>query len=44
MVVAHHKSIQNDTKNRGILDLDDNDRNWIANHLKEWDEWFVMDN
>lgn len=41
MVVAHHKSIQNDTKNRGILDLDDNDRNWIANHLKEWDEWFV---
>lgn len=41
MVVAHHKSIVNDARQRGILDLDDNDRNWIANHLKEWDEWFV---
>lgn len=40
MVVAHHKSIVNDIRNRGILDLDDNDRNWIDNHLKEWDEWF----
>ncbi len=41
MVVAHHKSIVNDVRQRGILDIDDNDRNWIANHLKEWDEWFV---
>lgn len=40
MVVAHHKSIINDARNRGILDLDDNDRDWIDNHLKEWDEWF----
>lgn len=41
MVVAHHKSIVNDVRQRGILDLDDNDRNWIANHLKDWDEWFI---
>lgn len=39
MVVAHHKSIENDTKDRGILDLDQNSRYWINNHLKNWDEW-----
>lgn len=42
MVVAHHKSIQNDIRNRGILDLDDNDRYWIENHLKDWEEWFPV--
>jgi len=41
MVVAHHKSIVNDTKDRGIIDLDQNDRNWIANHLKNWNEWSI---
>jgi CRISPR-associated endonuclease/helicase Cas3 len=40
MVVAHHKSIQNDNRNRGILDIDDNDRDWIENHLIEWEDWF----
>ncbi|MEJ7740540.1 MAG: CRISPR-associated helicase Cas3' [Chitinophagaceae bacterium] len=40
MVVAHHKSIQNDNKNRGILDLDDNCRDWIGNHLIEWENWY----
>jgi len=39
MVVAHHKSIENDPKVRGILDLDQNNRHWIDNHLKNWDEW-----
>lgn len=39
MVVAHHKSIENDTKERGILDLDQNSRYWINNHLKNWEEW-----
>ncbi len=39
MVVAHHKSIENDTKKRGILDLDNNYRHWIDNHLKDWDNW-----
>ncbi|MDR0605644.1 MAG: CRISPR-associated helicase Cas3' [Bacteroidales bacterium] len=39
MVVAHHKSIENDPKERGILDLDQNNRYWIENHLKNWEEW-----
>ena len=39
MVVAHHKSIENDAKERGILDLDQNSRYWINNHLRNWEEW-----
>ncbi|MDR0865777.1 MAG: CRISPR-associated endonuclease Cas3'', partial [Candidatus Symbiothrix sp.] len=39
MIVAHHKSIENDSKERGILDLDQNSRHWIDNHLKNWNEW-----
>lgn len=39
MVVAHHKSIENDSKERGILDLDNNYRHWIENHLKDWGNW-----
>jgi CRISPR-associated endonuclease/helicase Cas3 len=39
MIVAHHKSIENDPKERGILDLDQNSRHWINNHLKNWEEW-----
>src|SRR5438093_2520823 len=29
LIVAHHKSIKDDAKARGILDLDDNCRDWI---------------
>ncbi|CAN5808673.1 hypothetical protein BH24BAC1_BH24BAC1_20710 [soil metagenome] len=39
LVVAHHKSIKNDTAERGILDLDQNDRYWKENHLKDWENW-----
>ncbi len=39
MVVAHHKSIINDTRERGILDLDNKYRNWIDNHIKDWESW-----
>lgn len=39
MVVAHHKSIENDPKERGILDLQQKSRHWVNNHLKDWDEW-----
>lgn len=39
MVVAHHKSIVKDPKDRGILDLDDKYRHWINNHLDQWKEW-----
>jgi len=40
LVVAHHKSIKDDG-GRGILDLDDNCRDWIDNHLIEWEEWQI---
>ena len=39
MVVAHHKSIENDPSNRGVLDLVENDRNFIENHLRNWEDW-----
>jgi len=41
MVVAHHKPIvtPNDPNGRGILDLDNRFRNWIDNHLKDWENW-----
>lgn len=39
MVVAHHKSIIDDAKDRGILDLDNKYRYWIENHLKDWENW-----
>lgn len=39
MVVAHHKSIRHDARERGILDLQRLGGPWIANHLLGWDEW-----
>ncbi|MEL7119925.1 MAG: CRISPR-associated helicase Cas3', partial [Bacteroidota bacterium] len=39
MVVAHHKSIKKDKRNRGILDLNYVDDLWIENHLLEWEKW-----
>ncbi|MEX2233183.1 MAG: CRISPR-associated helicase Cas3' [Cyclobacteriaceae bacterium] len=39
LVIAHHKSIENDPGAKGILDLVENDRNLIENHLKDWDKW-----
>jgi len=39
MVVAHHKSIVNDSRERGIIDIDNKYRKWIDNHLKDWEEW-----
>jgi CRISPR-associated endonuclease/helicase Cas3 len=39
LVVAHHKSIENDPSTRGILDLVENDRDLIENHLKDWENW-----
>ena len=39
MVVAHHKSIENDKRLKGILDLEQNERKWIENHLKNWEDW-----
>lgn len=39
MVVAHHKSIKQDARERGILDLQRLGGPWIANHLLDWESW-----
>lgn len=39
MVVAHHKSIENDTRNRGILDLEENIEDVVALHSSDWEIW-----
>lgn len=42
LVVAHHKSIENDKSCRGIIDLEEHNseaKNWINKHLYNWDEW-----
>ncbi|MBF9222194.1 CRISPR-associated helicase Cas3' [Hymenobacter ruricola] len=39
MVVAHHKSIRQDARERGILDLQRQGGPWIANHLLNWEDW-----
>lgn len=44
LVVAHHKSIENDAAERGILDLKTNNRLWkedhIENDLCKWEDWY----
>jgi CRISPR-associated endonuclease/helicase Cas3 len=39
MVVAHHKSIKQDARERGILDLQRLGGPWIDNHLLDWERW-----
>lgn len=39
MVVAHHKSIWQDPRERGILDLQRLGGPWVANHLLDWEAW-----
>jgi CRISPR-associated endonuclease/helicase Cas3 len=39
MVVAHHKSIENDKRLKGIIDLEENERFWLENHLIDWEDW-----
>ncbi|MFP4557485.1 MAG: CRISPR-associated helicase Cas3' [Bacteroidales bacterium] len=39
MVVAHHKSIENDTRRKGILDLEGNFEDVFAIHKDGWDTW-----
>ena len=41
MIVAHHKSIYNDTGGKGILDLIENDPDCLSNHLKDFELWSV---
>ena len=39
MVVAHHKSIRQDVRERGILDLQRLGGPWVSNHLLNWESW-----
>jgi len=39
MVVAHHKSIYQDAKGKGILDLIENDPDCLPRHLKGFEIW-----
>jgi CRISPR-associated endonuclease/helicase Cas3 len=39
MVVAHHKSVENDPRNKGILDLEENIDDVFALHIKDWKVW-----
>lgn len=39
LVVAHHKSIEKDAGEKGILDLDDRFSDWKEKHLMEWESW-----
>lgn len=39
MIVGHHKSIWNDRKKKGILDLLEYEMDPLGYHLGEWDEW-----
>lgn len=42
LVIGHHKSIENDAGERGIVDLAQNDRAWQSNHLLQWDDWHLF--
>ncbi len=39
MIIAHHKSMVDDKKLRGILDLDEGEPNNLDFHLGNWEEW-----
>lgn len=43
MVIAHHKSVEEDASKRGILDIASNDRKWKENHTEKnfflWKDW-----
>lgn len=40
LVIGHHKSIENDPSARGILDLTNEDRDTLDNHLYGWENWY----
>ncbi|MBU2465160.1 MAG: CRISPR-associated helicase Cas3', partial [Bacteroidetes bacterium] len=39
MVVAHHKSVEKDSRNKGILDLEENIDDVFAIHIADWKDW-----
>ncbi|MGF7139802.1 CRISPR-associated helicase Cas3' [Roseimarinus sediminis] len=41
MVIAHHKSVLHDTRDKGILDLEENRGDTFELHIKDWEAWKV---
>lgn len=41
MVIAHHKSVENDPRNKGILDLNENVEDVFGLHISDWDNWSI---
>ncbi|PKQ67781.1 CRISPR-associated helicase/endonuclease Cas3 [Labilibaculum manganireducens] len=39
MVIAHHKSVVNDARDKGLLDLEEQQSNPFGLHIKEWEKW-----
>ena len=39
MIIAHHKSVENDAKRKGILDLNEDRDNTFLLHSKDWELW-----
>jgi CRISPR-associated endonuclease/helicase Cas3 len=39
MVIAHHKSVENDARQKGILDLEENIDDVFALHIGNWELW-----
>ncbi|RTQ53398.1 CRISPR-associated helicase Cas3' [Hymenobacter gummosus] len=39
LVVAHHKPIRHDPRERGILDLQKQGGPWLTDHLLGWEQW-----
>lgn len=39
MIIGHHKSVLNDARGKGILDLDESRTDVFDLHIKDWDNW-----
>src|SRR5690606_18715010 len=43
MIVAHHRSIKDDARRQGVLDLDDDyDTQLVDIHLQDWEKWSLV--
>lgn len=41
MIVAHHKSVYQDTRGKGLLDLLENDPDCLSTHLEGFESWSI---
>lgn len=42
MIIAHHKSISNDARELGILDLENRFEDVFAEHIGNWNDWSLI--